>query len=178
MLRELALRRALEDARDRRSRELEDMQGKSRALRRRLRELTDRLAAMGHVHARFAPPEVPRPAEETTEATPEPAPVTAEPVTEPKIAPLPVRRPEEQYGATLRALGQRFPGGFTTSQLRDVLDETESGKAHTYDAAWTLANTFLRSRVFELAGTRPGPTGAPIRVYRVSPKVVLPAEAS
>src|SRR3990172_3764299 len=53
MLREVSLRKALQDARDRRARELEDVVVRGQALRRRLRELTDRSLALGTVHARF-----------------------------------------------------------------------------------------------------------------------------
>src|SRR3989442_14946841 len=55
MLREVALRKALQDARDRRQVELTDVQERGRAMRRRLRELTDRSLALGSVHSRFVP---------------------------------------------------------------------------------------------------------------------------
>ncbi|HEV8595899.1 MAG TPA: hypothetical protein VGR51_10275 [Thermoplasmata archaeon] len=176
MLREVALRRALQHARDRRAFELEDVQERGKALRRRLRELTDRTLALGSVHGRFVvegpptasdAPVVAGPiaeapianlAAETAEIN---APPTPPPIT---LAPPPKRDPnQERLAATLIA---RFPEGFTVGQMRDLLDELE-GRTHTYDAAWALANNLLRTRVIELAGSRPGPTG-PIRVMRVA----------
>src|SRR6266571_1440259 len=173
MLREEALRRALQFARDRRGRELEELQERSRALRRRLRELTDRGMALGSVHGRFAP-EGPAPAVVATTVAP-PAPIATPTASPSPVAPPAAASPapspfvvaaEPSYDALLRPLSARHPGGFTVGQLKAVMEELD-GKAHTYDAAWALANTLLRTRALELAGSRPGPTGQ-IRVLRVA----------
>ena len=181
MLREVALRRALEDGRNRRQRELEDVQERGRALRRRLRELTDRMTALGTVHGRFAVPEAPRPEEV---ARPVEAPSLPETATQPSgvetVGPTftltPVRREEEVHAPLLQVLATRFPEGFTAGQMREVLDETEPGRPHSYDAAWTMANALSRTRAIEIVGTRSGPTGASIRVYRVPPSIAAPAK--
>ena len=183
MLREVALRRALQGARDRRHAELEEIQERMKGLRRRLRELTDRSLAVGSVHARFF---AERPAGEPVIAEPA-APVAPEsPATEPSPIPPTAAAPSPPIAPTRRdvdpgklvgALVSRYPDGFTVGQMKEVLDEVD-GRAHTYDAAWALANAYVRERKFELAGTRPGPAG-PIRVFRVSPGAapVLPGAA-
>ena len=81
-----------------------------------------------------------------------------------RAAPSP-HKEDETVTKLLPALRARYPDGFTVGQMREVLDEIEP-RAHTYDSAWTLANNLARSRVFEIAGTKPGPAG-PIRVFRV-----------
>jgi hypothetical protein len=180
MYREVALRRALDDARGRRAQELEDLVERQRALRRRLRELQDRELALGTVHGRFAatppapPPEGRAPAEESastvaTLAPSQPAPL-ASPLLEARVVLTPPRRDEETYAALLLELHARFPDGFTVSQMREVMDATDPDKAHSYDGAWSLANNLHRSRALELAGTKLGPTGVPIRVYRIHAK--------
>jgi len=175
MIREVALRRALQDARDHRQREMDAVQERGRALRRRLRELTDRHLALGAVHGRFFPE----------------APVSAEPVVAPApvAAPAPLPSPppeiplelvravlappkEEAHEELIAALAARYPDGFTVGQMREVLDDVESGRVHSYDAAWALANNLLRTKAFEVAGSRPGPSG-PIRVLRVGPAVAV-----
>lgn len=142
-------------------------------MRRRLRELTDRGMALGSVHGRFAPESPASPVMATTVAPSAPiAPPTASPPpvappapTSPSPPPF-VIVPEPSYDALLRPLSARHPDGFTVGQLKAVMEELD-GKAHTYDAAWALANTLLRARALELAGSRPGPTGQ-IRVLRVA----------
>lgn len=178
MLREVALRRAIEDARARRARELEEVVERQGSLRRRLRELQDRLLALGTVHGRFAGPEAkgapvgtlleseaPRAPPTTVSVAPTPSEVaTAADVRLFLAAPKPEA---ETHGALLAALASRHPDGFTVSQMREIMDLEDAARAHSYDAAWSLANTLLRSQALELAGTRPGPAGQPIRVYRV-----------
>ncbi len=170
MLREVALRSALQDARDRRQRELDETQERARALRRRLRELTDRSLALGTVHGRFTPPEPTTPAEPAVaeppppRADPVPTPSPADPLPAPTFTLPPPKREEGHEKLALTLLG-RHPDGFTVGQMKEILDELE-GRAHTYDAAWALANNLLRTRVLEVAGTRAGPSG-PIRVLRV-----------
>src|SRR3989304_5230658 len=137
VLREEALRRALQFGRDRRARELEEVQERSRVLRRRLRELTDRGLALGSVHGRFgmegagsaAAPEPAAVQHPTMGAAPVPRPPTLAPSF--TLAPL-APRPEESHAKLLGALAARLE----------------------------------RARVLELAGSRPGPAG-PIRVFRV-----------
>ena len=171
MLREVALRKALQHGRDRRQGELDEVQERGRALRRRLRELTDRSLALGSVHGRFVPESAPPPTEMPAEAGPMPAPAPSPPpppalgIEEVRAVLAPPK--EEAHEALLAALAARYKDGFTVGQMREVLDEVESARAHTYDAAWTLANNLLRSRAFEVAGSRPGPAG-PIRVLRVA----------
>lgn len=162
-------------------------------MRRRLRELQDRMLALGTVHERFARPEivaaaagsapqgsaapaaapeslaVPRPA---PDAIPFAAPMPIEPTaaqTPPEVRAIlaPPKREAETYAPLLSTLASRHPEGFTVSQLRDLMDFTEPQRAHTYDAAWTLANSLLRTQTLELAGTRAGPSGLPIRVYKI-----------
>jgi len=182
MLREVALRRAIEDARTRRADELEDVVGRQTALRRRLRELQDRILALGTVHGRFAGPEAGEahaPASLPLEAVPShaaPAPpaVAASPeptipVEEVKRFLAPPKQDAETHAALTGALAIRHPEGFTVTQMREVMDLEEPTRAHSYGAAWSLANTLLRTHTIELAGTRPGPAGQPIRVYRVHP---------
>jgi hypothetical protein len=79
---------------------------------------------------------------------------------------------EEGHEALLAELASRYPDGFTVGQMREALDEAESGRVHSYDAAWALANNLLRTKAFEVAGSRPGPSG-PIRVLRVAPAVAV-----
>ncbi|TLZ53168.1 MAG: hypothetical protein E6K18_00935 [Methanobacteriota archaeon] len=86
-----------------------------------------------------------------------------------------MRAPEESHEKLLAALVERHPDGFTVSQMKDVLEAVD-GRTRSYDAAWTLANTLLRNRALEIAGSRPGPTG-PIRVLRVNKPLPTPAEA-
>jgi len=179
MLREVALRRALQDARDRRQRHLDDVQERGRVLRRRLRELTDHGLALGAVHGRFFPegpvaeapaPEAFAPAAPVAAPSPSPAP---EPIPIELVRAVLAPPKEEGHEALLAELGSRYPDGFTVGQMREVLDEVESGRVHSYDAAWALANNMLRSRALEVAGSRPGPSG-PIRVLRVPPAVTVP----
>jgi hypothetical protein len=169
MLREVALRKALQHGRDRRQGELDEVQERGRALRRRLRELTDRSLALGSVHGRFvlesAPPPAVGPAEPALMTAPAPSPPPALRIEDVRAVLAPPK--EEAHEALLAALAARYKDGFTVGQMREVLDEVESGRVHTYDAAWTLANNLLRSRAFEVAGSRPGPAG-PIRVLRVA----------
>jgi len=203
MLREVALRRAIEDARAHRARELEEVVGRQGALRRRLRELQDRLFALGTVHERFAKPEdlaatATSPstiASPSTTATPsmtatptapvppkeEAAPAESEVPRTPsdiRIILAPPKRDAEAYAPLLDSLVLRHPEGFTVSQMRDVMDFAEPERAHSYDAAWSLANTLLRSQTLVLAGTRAGPSGLPIRVYRVPRAAPSSAEAA
>lgn len=178
MLREVALRKALQDARDRRFEELEDVQTRSKAMRRRLRELTDRSLALGSVHGRFAtaaesaPAIAAPPVPELPQAAPPDA--SREPGPDVVRTPLPFGPPkrDESSDRLVAQLVARHAEGFTVGQIREVLDEVE-GRTHTYDAAWALANVLLRNRVLELAGTRPGPAG-PIRVMRVAGSPVPP----
>jgi len=197
MLREVALRRAIEDARGRRAQELEELVHRQGALRRRLRELQDRLLALGTVHGRFAKPEEPPPEAAagfgvTPGITPpsipaiEPLPTdTAPPSTDAPRTPAdlrvllaPPKRDAETHAPLLKSLASHHPDGFTVSQMRDVMDFSDPERPHSYDAAWTLANALLRSQTLELAGTRPGPSGVPIRVYRVPQAAVPPAGVS
>jgi len=197
MLREVALRRAIEDARAHRARELEEVVGRQGALRRRLRELQDRLFALGTVHERFAKPEdlaavaaspsttasPPMTATPTAPVPPkeEAAPVESMVVRTPsdiRVILAPPKRDAEAYAPLLGSLASRHPEGFTVSQMRDVMDFAEPERAHSYDAAWSLANTLLRSQTLVLAGTRAGPSGLPIRVYRVPRAAPPPAEAA
>lgn len=188
MLREVALRRALEAALLRRRGELDELQSRGTTLRRRLRELTDQLIATDAVRERFpgpeepggpAPPEIPAP---TPSAPPRPAaevPAMREAVPErvdPKLVLAPPPPPERVHAALLVALAERHPQGFTVGQLRDLLEETEPDRPHSYDAAWSLTNTLLRRQALELAGTKPGPAG-PIRVFCV-PQPVAPGPAA
>ncbi len=161
------------------------MQEQGKALRRRLRELTDRSLALGSVHGRFArepdapaPPTVPEPPptvlpDASIVASP---PIVAHPSpgTSSSVASPITRKPEESHGKLLAALGDRHPEGFTVGQMKDLMEGLD-GRAHSYDAAWTLANVLVRSRALEVAGSRPGPTG-PIRVLRV-PRGPMPTEA-
>ena len=197
MLREVALRRAIEDARAHRARELEEVVGRQGALRRRLRELQDRLHALGTVHERFAKPEdlAATATSPSTTATPsmtatptapvppkeEAAPAESEVPRTPsdiRIILAPPKRDAEAYAPLLDSLVLRHPEGFTVSQMRDVMDFAEPERAHSYDAAWSLANTLLRSQTLVLAGTRAGPSGLPIRVYRVPRAAPPSAEAA
>lgn len=180
MLREVSLRKALQDARDRRGRELEEVERRSHALRRRLRELTDRSLALGTVHARFfvvspaiAPTALPVPAvaETPPPAVEAPRPPLAAPAPWAQLSPshpplAPMKRPEESHENLLLALSARHAEGFTVGQMREIMDEVEGGM-HTYDVAWTLAGTLQRARIFDVAGSRQGPAG-PIRVFRVA----------
>src|SRR3990172_3320917 len=192
MLREVALRRAIEDARAHRARELEGVVGRQGARRRRLRELQDRLLALGTVHERFAKPEdlaataasLSTTSSPSTTATPSMTATPTAPVPPREEAPpvesmvvrtpsdirlilAPPKRDAEAYAPLLDSLVLRRPEGFTVSQMRDVMDFAEPERAHSYDAAVSLANTLLRSQTLVLAGTRAGPSGLPIRVYRV-----------
>ena len=152
-------------------------------MRRRLRELTDRSLALGSVHSRFVPDapldlsETHEPAsiEGTTPSVPSPAPAP-----EPRQAPLlpiVVRPDEEVHAKLLTALRERHGDGFTVGQMRDLLDELESPRAHSYDAAWALANNLVKSRTLEVAGFRTGEKG-PIRILRVAGRGASPAGAS
>ena len=180
MLREVALRNALQNARDLRAEQLEETVHRATALRRRLRELTDRHLALGAVHARFVPEqtiESPPPAAEPVTAAEPPQPTAPSPPHPlPEIvraAPTLAKRPEEGYEKALEALAARFADGFSVGQMREVLDEVQ-GRTHTYDFAWTLANTLQRARVLDIAGSRQGPAG-PIRVFRVAPRPAVAA---
>ena len=144
-------------------------------MRRRLRELTDRTLALGHVHGRFArePSEAPTlpglspPPPTPSESLPPSAPIAAPLVAAPAITftLLPAHKDEESHEKLLAALGDRHPEGFTVGQMKELMEGLD-GRAHSYDAAWALANVLLRARALEVAGSRPGPTG-PIRVLRV-----------
>lgn len=194
MLREVALRRAIEDARTRRAGELEEVVDRQGALRRRLRELQDRIFALGAVHGRFAP-SGPSEGPELHAVAPDEAEATLTPPASAAIAPMPLEAPvpsapaedvrrflappkqdAQTHAALLTALASRHADGFTVAQMREGMDQEDPARAHTYDAAWSLANTLLRSQTIELAGTRPGPAGQPIRVYRVHPKATPTAE--
>lgn len=181
MLREVALRKALQEARNRRAQELAEVEARLGALRRRLRELSDRALAVGMVHARFFAEANPLPG---TPASPlpgapasPPTPTVTIEVTprEPSMPLLPVPRPEEIHATLLGALAERFPDGFTVAQMQQVMEELE-GRARSYDAAWALAGTLQRARALDVAGSRKGPTGVPIRIFRVAPRTVA-AEA-
>src|SRR6266571_5108724 len=157
MLREEALRRALQHARDRRQRELDEVQEHGKALRHRLRELTDRSLALGSVHGRFARETSEGAALEPVaapsivpEASPVAAPVQARPSPAPVFTlPPPVpRKDEESHDKLLAALGDRHPEGFTVGQMKDLMEGLD-GRAHSYDAAWALANVLLRARALE-----------------------------
>jgi len=151
---------------------------RGQALRRRLRELTDRSLALGTVHARFfaeAPAAPVAPATPVPETPPTPA--IEAPAPSPAAAPLvprspappplvPMKRAEDAHGRLLLALSDRHGEGFTVGQMRELMDEVEGG-THSYDLAWTLAGTLQRARVLDIAGSRPGPAG-PIRVFRVA----------
>jgi len=145
------------------------VQDRSRALRRRLRELTDRALALGSVHGRFGPGGGGSPADRA------PEPASAPPMRAPPslVPPAPVFTPavlappkEETHEPLLAALSDRHGEGFTVGQMRELMEELD-GRGHTYDAAWALANNLLRTRALEIAGTRPG-TAGPIRVLRVA----------
>ena len=161
------------------------MQERGKGLRRRLRELTDRSLALGAVHGRFAPADRAAPTEspiappiETEKPIVSPVPgENQETPQSPPITPaiFAMRAPEESHEKLLAALVERHPDGFTVSQMKDVLEAVD-GRTRSYDAAWTLANTLLRNRALEIAGSRPGPTG-PIRVLRVNKPLPTPAEA-
>ena len=146
------------------------MQERSRVLRRRLRELTDRGLALGSVHGRFgkdALEAAPAPGPASTESRPaSAAPLPPAAVSAPSftLAP-PAPRPEESHEKLLAALAARHEDGFTVGQMKAVMEELD-GRTRSYDAAWALANRLERARVLELAGSRPGPAG-PIRVFRV-----------
>ena len=183
MLREVALRRAIEDARTRRAHELEEVVARQGAFRRRLRELQDRLLALGTVHERFAKPESPVLAVPGGSLEPSPPPVAVAIPPSPPVTTVPTagvqtpaevrailappKRESEANASLIASLASRHPEGFTVSQMRDVMDFSEPERPHSYDAAWTLANSLLRVQALELAGTRPGPSGMPIRLYRV-----------
>ena len=171
------------------------MVGRQGALRRRLRELQDRLLALGTVHERFAKPEdlaaiaaspsttaspsmtAPVPVPPTEEAAPVESMVVRTP-SDIRVILAPPKRDAEAYAPLLGSLASRHPEGFTVSQMRDVMDFAEPARAHSYDAAWSLANTLLRSQTLVLAGTRAGPSGLPIRVYRVPRAAPPSAEAA
>ena len=154
------------------------MQERSRVLRRRLRELTDRGLALGSVHGRFgmegagsaAAPEPAAVQPPTVGAARAPTPPTFAPSF--TLAPL-APRPEESHAKLLGALAARHEDGFTVGQMKAVMEELD-GRTRSYDAAWALANRLERARVLELAGSRPGPAG-PIRVFRV-PRAAAPPE--
>ncbi len=190
MIREVALRRAIQDARDRRQQELTEVQERARGMRRRLRELTDRSLALGSVRGRFVPepkPEAavpPAPIANAPAPTAAPVPV-AESMTLPEVSnpaptailtPMPVRRDEEVHAKLLGMLREQYVDGFTVGQMREAMEFAEPGKPHTYDEAWGLANNLLRAKAFEVAGFRPGDKG-PIRVLRVSKALAIPAGA-